>query len=67
MLEGLSEKLIDELYGGDLAWIADGKLVGLPERETVLGERRQWFSQRGNHWPPPQGFAYGEGDTVLDF
>ncbi len=52
----LVARLIDELYGSDLDWIKDGKLVGLPESESNDVPERGLSLQRGRHWPvPPQG------------
>ncbi len=45
--------LIGELYGGDEAWVQDGKLVGTPDREYRPGPNRGLSGQRGIHWPPP--------------
>ncbi len=53
VLEGLTETLIKELYGEDLEWIEDGKLVGRPNRKFTPGPNRSLTSQRGAHWPPP--------------
>lgn len=52
-LERLTTLLISQLYGGDEAWVQDGQLVGLPDREFVPGPNRGLTSQRGAHWPPP--------------
>ena len=49
----LTDRLIGELYGGDEAWVKEGKLVGLPDRPFVRGPNRGLSSQRGEHWPPP--------------
>lgn len=59
----LSERLMDELYGGDEAWVQDGRLVGTPDREYRPAPNRGLSGQRGIHWPPPpldlQGKAVG--------
>jgi hypothetical protein len=52
-LDRLTEILIGQLYGGDEAWVHEGKLVGLPDREFQPGPNRGLTSQRGHHWPPP--------------
>jgi len=52
-LERLTELLVSELYGDDLRWIQDGKLVGKPNQTFVPGPNRSLTSQRGAHWPPP--------------
>lgn len=49
----LIELLIGELYGGDEAWAADGRLIGLPAKTFVPGGNRTLSAQRGDHWPPP--------------
>ena len=49
----LTNLLMNELYGGDKAWIQDGQLVGLPDRPFAPGPNRGLSSQRSNHWPPP--------------
>lgn len=52
ILEQLTNILIGELYGNDEAWIQDGKLVGLPDREYRPSPNRALSGQRGLHWPP---------------
>jgi len=49
----LTQSLIAELYGGDLKWIAEGALVGLPNQEYIERPNRGLSGQRGIHWPPP--------------
>ena len=49
----LVEQLIAEFYGGDLAWVKDGSLVGLPDRAYTAKPDRGLSGQRGTHWPPP--------------
>jgi hypothetical protein len=44
--------LIGEFYGGDLDWVRDGALVGLPNRPAGPRLNRTLSSQRGHHWPP---------------
>ncbi len=51
--ERLTQRLIAELYGGDLAWVQDGRLVGLPDRAYAPRPDRGLSGQRGIHWPPP--------------
>ncbi len=52
----LIDCLIKNLYGGDLDWIKDGELKGIPEG----GLKKTWDyglnNQRGYHWPPPSGY-----------
>jgi len=45
--ERLSDLLIRNLYGGDLEWVKDGKLVGLPERQFAPSPNRGLAGQRG--------------------
>lgn len=51
ILDRLTELLIRELYGNDLKWIEDGKLVGLPDGEYRPSANRNLSGQRGIHWP----------------
>ncbi|MBC5767820.1 sulfatase-like hydrolase/transferase [Ramlibacter albus] len=51
-LGGLTETLVANLYGSDLAWLQEGKLVGLPNRKAGPRLNRDLSSQRGQHWPP---------------
>ncbi|MCZ6679520.1 MAG: sulfatase-like hydrolase/transferase, partial [Candidatus Poribacteria bacterium] len=53
VLARLTDLLISQLYGGDEAWVQNGQLVGLPDRDFVPGPNRGLSSQRGAHWPPP--------------
>jgi arylsulfatase A-like enzyme len=52
-LARLTGILISQLYGDDEAWVQEGRLVGLPDREFVPGPNKGLSSQRGDHWPPP--------------
>ena len=52
-LDRLTALLSAELYGSDEAWLRDGALVGLPDREFAPGPNKGLSSQRGQHWPPP--------------
>lgn len=49
----LTDKLMKELYGSDLEWIADGRLVGMEQRESGDVPDFTMSNQRGYHWPPP--------------
>lgn len=49
----LVEQLIANFYGGDLEWVKDGELVGLPDLEYTPRPDRGLSGQRGIHWPPP--------------
>ena len=49
----LGERLAGELYGGDEAWVEDGQLVGLPDRQWSPRPDRNLSGQRGLHYPPP--------------
>ena len=58
----LRQRLAEELYGGDEAWVKDGHYVGLPDRAYEPGPNRGLTGQRGSHWPvPPQT---GEGGIL---
>jgi arylsulfatase len=48
----LEAALTRELYGDDLAWIADGRLVGVPAPAFQPGRNRGLSGQRGVHFPP---------------
>lgn len=47
VLEELKALLVKELYGGDLEWLRDGELVGLPYREYKWVPDRNLSAQRG--------------------
>ena len=49
----LQALLIRQLYGGDEAWVKDGRLVGKPHKPFLPGGNRSFSAQRGDHWPPP--------------
>ncbi len=52
--ENLTEILIGQMYGSDLRWIEDGKLVGeLPNRPFRPGPNRSRYALRGYTWPAP--------------
>jgi arylsulfatase A-like enzyme len=51
--ERLTQRLMAELYGGDTAWVQDGKLIGLPAKTYAPRPDRGLSGQRGIHWPPP--------------
>ncbi|MCG8559725.1 MAG: sulfatase-like hydrolase/transferase [Hyphomicrobiales bacterium] len=48
----LTEILIGQLYGEDLDWVEDGRLVGRPNKPYVVGPNRSMSSMRGDGWPP---------------
>lgn len=50
--ERLIGALMGELYGGDEAWVANGQLVGLPDKPCERIPNRGLSGQRGLHWPP---------------
>ncbi len=43
----LARLLVDHLYGSDLEWVREGRLVGLPDREYVRKANRGLSGQRG--------------------
>lgn len=52
----LTETLIARMYGDDLQWISEGKLVGV---EASGGKRKPdytLYNQRGLHWPAPSQY-----------
>ena len=54
----LEKKLMDNLYGDDLRWIRNGRLVGFeaPEKLTPKPDFGL-YNQRGYHWPQPKGYS----------
>jgi arylsulfatase A-like enzyme len=50
-LERLQDILVSQLYGEDLAWVRDGKLVGQPDKPFKWAPYRSLNSQRGDGWP----------------
>jgi choline-sulfatase len=53
-LDRLTGLLIDQLYGGDEAWVREGQLVGIAEGHYRSGyPALSMLGQRGIHWPPP--------------
>ena len=49
----LETALTAELYGDDLAWVEDGRLVGCAEPEFRPAPNRAMSGQRGLHYPTP--------------
>ena len=47
VLQRLTTLLVDRLYGSDLDWIEEGRLVGLPDREWVPQPNSGLDGQRG--------------------
>ena len=43
----LTELLVENLYGCDLDWVQDGKLIGTPDKEFVPAPNRNLNAQRG--------------------
>jgi arylsulfatase len=56
--EDLTQLLIKELYGADVEWLKDGRLIGLPEMTVEAEVNRGLSNQRGTHWPPPPVTAH---------
>lgn len=48
----LTERLIAELYGEDLGWVQEGRLVGMPDFPDDAAANRGLSGQRGVHFPP---------------
>ncbi len=58
VLSQLTDLLIENLYGEDLGWIVDEKLVGLDASAAVPQKLDFGLNnQRGYHWPTPSGYA----------
>jgi arylsulfatase A-like enzyme len=51
-LTRVQEVLLSEMYGADLDWIENGRLVGKPDRAYRWAPHRSLNSQRGDGWPP---------------
>jgi arylsulfatase A-like enzyme len=48
------EFLKENLYGVDLKWLKDGKLVGFEASPFELSAKYSLYNQRGYHWPSPK-------------
>ena len=48
----LSAELVRQLYGADLAWVEDGRLIGMPAPALHARPNRDLHGQRGLHYPP---------------
>ena len=57
VIAAMEGKLIRELHGGDLDWIADGKLKGFGPPTSPPAPDFGLYNQRGYHWPPPTGYS----------
>lgn len=57
VLEKMTGYLMQELYGGDLAWVQNGKLVGFEPGEYQPKADYGLYNQRGYHWPAPAGYT----------
>lgn len=57
VIAAMEGKLISELHGGDLDWIADGKLRGFGPPARPSAPDFGLYNQRGYHWPPPTGYS----------
>lgn len=49
----LERGMIAELYGGDEAWVTDGRLTGFPAEPVGPTPNRELSGQRGLHYPQP--------------
>ena len=49
--EHLTQALIAEMYNGDLEWVEDGQLVGLPDQPFTFESNRGLTAQRGYRFP----------------
>lgn len=52
----LQSNLVDELYGSDIDWLKDGKLVGVDDLKFEEKADYAMYNQRGFHWPAPSGY-----------
>jgi len=52
-LESLTTMLIKELYGEDMQWVSQKKLIGLPDLPHTPGPNKNLSGVRGIHFPPP--------------
>lgn len=52
----MEEFLMRELYGCDLGWIRDGRLVGFEMKPEKGKPDYGLYNQRGYHWPAPSGY-----------
>ena len=57
VVAAMEGKLIRELHGGDLDWIADGKLRGFGPPTSLPAPDFGLYDQRGYLWPPPTGYS----------
>lgn len=46
--------LISNLYGDDLKWLKDGKLIGFESPQYISSPKYSLYNQRGYHWPSPK-------------
>lgn len=53
IMRRLKDRLVVEMADLDPAWVRNGQLTGLPDREYTLPPNRGLSGQRGLHWPPP--------------
>lgn len=53
----LEQLLVSQLYGKDLEWIQDGRLVGFQAPEYKEKADYGLYNQRGYHWPTPTGYS----------
>ncbi|MDE0307244.1 MAG: sulfatase-like hydrolase/transferase [Albidovulum sp.] len=52
-VEYMKRLMLEELYGTDLDWIADGEFKGEPNRNYVPAPNREMSLTRGHQWPVP--------------
>lgn len=58
VLEHLKDLLIGNMYGKDLEYIKEGRLVGF-EAPEIFKRKVDFglYNQRGYHWPAPKGYS----------
>lgn len=55
--EHMVNQLVGELYGTDLEWLCNGKLVGIGAKEFKAAPDFGLYNQRGYHWPTPIAYS----------
>lgn len=58
VLEHLKDLIVRNMYGKDLEYIKEGRLVGF-EAPEIFKRKVDFglYNQRGYHWPAPKGYS----------
>lgn len=56
-LETMERYLVESLYGKDLEWVLEGRLVGFEPGTYTVKADYGLYNQRGYHWPTPAGYS----------